>query len=179
MQWQQKLFWFSKDISGKHGGCAIFSDCTCKCQHCSGCDPRSCRRHDYPQKIRLSLIPRVWPAWIRFISTCSKAARALRYISGNAITAAAITQPFQVCTILISKLSRRKLPKGLFRLKISSRKKSSHCRRKYQRKSKDPIQYCSGSRLQLHDLSGAKYSQEKKRSLWLPDLFLRKSTEDS
>ena len=38
------------------------------------------------QKILLSLMPSVLPAAIRFTSTCSNAARAFRYISGNAIT---------------------------------------------------------------------------------------------
>ena len=45
------------------------------------------------------------------------------YSSGNAITAAAITQPFHVCTTLKSKFSMRNFPKGLLRLKINSKKK--------------------------------------------------------
>lgn len=60
---------------------------------------------------------------MRFTSTCSKAARALRYINGKAMTAAAITHPFQVCTTLKSKLSSKNFPNGLRRLNIRSRKK--------------------------------------------------------
>ena len=75
------------------------------------------------QKILLSLMPSVLPAAIKFTSTCSNAARAFRYISGNAITDAAITQPFQVCTILISKLSSRNAPNGRLRLNSKSRMK--------------------------------------------------------
>ncbi len=74
------------------------------------------------QKIFLSDKPRVLPAWIMSTSTCSKAALAFRYIKGNAMTKAAMTQPGHVCTIFILNSSKRNLPKGLRRLKIKSRK---------------------------------------------------------
>ena len=77
---------------------------------------------------------------MRFTSTCSNAARALRYIRGKAITAAAITQPFHVCTTLKSKFSSRKLPKGLLQTEDQQQKKACHCRRKYQRHRKNTIQ---------------------------------------
>ena len=74
------------------------------------------------QKIRLSLIPRVWPAWIRFISTCSKAARALRYISGNATTTEAKMALYQFMTSFTPKCCMKKMPSGRFAPKSSSRK---------------------------------------------------------
>ena len=102
----------------------------------------------------------------------------MRYISGNAITAAATTQPFQVCTILISKLSRRKLPKGLFRLKISSRKNPATVGGSTSGRVRIPSSTALAPGFSFM-IFRRKIFPEKKRSLWLPDLFLRKSTEDS
>ena len=76
------------------------------------------------QKIRPSLMPRVRPALIRSTLTCSKAARAFRYIRGKEITEAATIQPSQVCTSLMLKVPYSQLPSGLRREKSSSRKKN-------------------------------------------------------
>ena len=68
-------------------------------------------------------MPSVRPAYTRFISICSMAARAFLYISGNAMTVAAITQPSHVCTTLKSNCSNRNSPSGRLLLKRRSRKK--------------------------------------------------------
>ena len=75
------------------------------------------------QNIFISDMPSVLPAYTRFTSICSKAALALRYISGKAITVAAIIHPNQDCTTFMLKVSYRKLPRGLRLLNRISRKK--------------------------------------------------------
>ena len=59
-------------------------------------------------------MPRVLAAYIRLESTCLKAAKQERYISGNEMATAAITVADQLNTILTPKNSSRNLPKGLF-----------------------------------------------------------------
>ena len=50
------------------------------------------------QKIVLSFVPKVLAQLIRFLSICSNAADADRYIKGKATTVAAITVAYQVKT---------------------------------------------------------------------------------
>ena len=75
------------------------------------------------QNMDVSLIPKVLPAFTRSGSTSSKAARAFLYMSGNAITMAAMTQPVQVCTTLMSKVLSKNMPKALLLENIRSRMK--------------------------------------------------------
>ena len=74
------------------------------------------------QKILYSGIPSVLAAWIRFTSICSNAALAFLYISGNAITVAAMIQPAQVCTTLMPNCSYSRIPNGRLLLNRRSRK---------------------------------------------------------
>ena len=74
------------------------------------------------KNIEDSLIPRVRPAYIKFTSVCSNAALALLYISGKAITAAAVMQPSCVCTSFMPNSSNSILPSGLLRLNSKSSK---------------------------------------------------------
>ena len=74
------------------------------------------------QKIVHSDSPRVRPAWMILMSTCSKAPLAFRYMRGNAMTVAAITHPVQDWMIRMLKVSRRKEPKGRLTLNNNSKK---------------------------------------------------------
>lgn len=75
------------------------------------------------QKIFVSDMPSVRPAYTRFTSICSIAALAFRYISGNEITIAAITHPIHVCTTLKPNSSNKNAPTGLLLLNNNSKKK--------------------------------------------------------
>src|ERR1700678_3881719 len=84
--------------------------------------PGQARGSGISRNTRHSDAPSVRAACVKFGSTCSSAARAVRYISGNATTAAASTVAGQEKTIVPPK-ANRSLPSGPLRPKSRSRKK--------------------------------------------------------
>jgi hypothetical protein len=122
------------------------------------------------QKIRPSLMPRVRPALIRSTLTCSKAARAFRYIRGKEITEAATIQPSQVCTSLMLKVPYSQLPSGLRREKSSSRKKPATVGAGHGQ-GEEPVNQRPGFRLGPHNAPAAQMPRKKQITVATAPVF--------